>query len=168
MPVKSILAAIVALVFATGVAAQTPQPVTLDPIEHAAAALVIQGADGTEQTYTPAALEALPTYRLRTTTPWRDQPVNFDGVLLNDLLAQSGLHQVDAIKVIAENDYSTIIPRALWETVPVLVATRVDGRAHTRRERGPIQFVIGMDDYTTSPIAGEKHLVWAAARIAAE
>ncbi|EBA11943.1 hypothetical protein [Roseobacter sp. CCS2] len=168
MPAKSILATIVAFVFATGVAAEAPQPVTLDPIEHTDAQLVIIAADGTAQTYTPATLEALPTYRVRTTTPWRDEPVDFDGVLLSDLLEANGLHLTDEINVIAENDFSTTIPRALWDTVPVLVATRVDGRAHTRRERGPIQFIIDKGSYTASPVVSERHLVWMAARIKVE
>ncbi len=168
MSKMSVLAAIAALALVTAAAADTPQPIALEPINHSEAELIIVRSDGTKQSYTPAELETLATYRVRTTTPWRDEPADFDGVLLSDLLAQSGLHLEDAIKVIAENEFSTIMPRALWETVPVLIATRVDGRAHTRRERGPIQVVIDMDDYTASPIAGEKHLVWMVARIEAE
>jgi len=168
MPKNSVFASIAALLFATAVAADPPQPVTLEPITHAEAELVIVGADGTQQSYTPASLETLTTYRMRTITPWREEPADFDCVLLSDLLEHSGLHLLDEIKVVAENDFSTTIPRALWETVPVLVATRVNGRAHTRRERGPIQFVIDMDDYQESPVAGERHMVWMAARIEAE
>lgn len=168
MPMKILWAGLAALFLATTAQANTPEPITLDPIEHLPAELVIQGADGTEIRYTPAELEAFDTYRLRTTTPWREVPADFDGVLLADILARSGLDTAEEIKVTAENEFQTTIPRTLWETVPVLVATRVNGRPHTRRERGPIQFVIGMEDYTTSPIASEVHLVWMAARIEAE
>lgn len=153
---------------ATAAAAQNPEPVTLDPVTHMQAELVVMGVDGTEMRFTPADLEALGTYRLHTTTPWREEPAAFDGVLLSDILRHGGLDSVDEIRVIAENDFATTIPREVWETIPVLVATRVDGRAHTRRERGPIQFVMSMDDYTSSPLASEAHLVWMAARIEAE
>ncbi len=161
-------AAIIAVFLAGSVRADAPEPIELEPIDHVAAELVIAGVGGNELRFTPATLEQLSTYRVRTTTPWREEPADFDGVLLADLLRLSGLDTVEQIRVTAENDFATIIPRALWETVPVLVATRVDGRAHTRRERGPIQFVIPMADYTSSPVASEAHLVWMAARIEAE
>lgn len=165
MPRKTILAVLCALAFATTAAADTVEPVTLSPITHADAALVIVGADGTEVRYAPADLEALETYRMRTTTPWREEPADFDGVLLSDLLAANNLSDLEEIQVIAENDFVSSFPRDLWEAVPVLVATRVDGKAHSRRERGPIQFVIHSDDYAASNLATEAHLVWMAARI---
>lgn len=160
---KIATAALLGVLPATMLAA--PQSVMLEPTEHMAAQLVVVGPDGTETAYSPANLERLPTYRLRTTTPWRPQPADFDGVLLRDILAANGLLEVDAILVTAENDFTATIPRALWETLDVMVATRVDGRPHTRRERGPIQFVIDMDDYESHDIAMEEHLVWMAARI---
>lgn len=144
-----------------------PRPVALDSIAHAPADLIVIAADGTEARYDPAALEALPTYSLTTTTPWRSEPATFAGVLLTDLLAAHGLSEVEAILVTAENDYAVTIPRAVWEELEILVATRVDGRAHTRRARGPIQFVIDMDAYKASEIARQDYMVWMAARIEA-
>lgn len=143
-----------------------PQPVTLVEMTHSAAELTIMGADGTETTYSPAQIETLPTYSLITKTPWRDTPANFEGVLLRDLLAAHGLADASEITVTAENDYTVSIPREIWEELDVLVATRVDGAPHTRRARGPIQFVIDMDSYEAHSGAREDHLVWMAARIA--
>lgn len=165
---KSVLAVFMVGALATSAVADAPQPIALDPITHNAGALVITRADGTEVRYTPAELEALETYRLRTKTPWRDEPANFDGVLLSDLLQLNGLADLDEIQVIAENDFVSTFPRALWETVPVLIATRVDGQAHSRRARGPIQFVISHDDFAASDLTSEAHLVWMAARIEPE
>ncbi len=165
---KSIVAALLVGALATSAVADVPQPIALDPITHNTGALVITRADGTEVRYTPAELEMLDTYRLRTTTPWRDEPADFDGVLLSDLLQLNGLADLDEVQVIAENDFVSSFPRALWETVPVLIATRVDGQPHSRRERGPIQFVISQDDFTASDLATEAHLVWMAARIEPE
>ena len=161
-------AMIVAFLGISRAVADAPNPVDLAPISHATAELVIVDADGVERRFTPATLEELDTFRLRTTTPWREEPAEFDGVLLSDLLQAGGLAGAEEIRVTAENDYSTVIPRAVWESTPVLVATRVDGRAHTRRERGPIQFVISMQDYEASTIATEAHMVWMAARIEAQ
>ena len=154
--------------WASVAAAQTPEPSTLSPIEHMDAELVVTGADGSETSYSPAELETLPTYRLRTTTPWREEPADFDGVLLTDLLERHGLLELESIEVLAENDFRTVIPRAVWDSVPVLLATRVNGAALTRRERGPILFVIGAEDFARNPVVSESHLVWMAARIAPE
>ncbi len=139
--------------------------VNLAPIQHAEATLVVVSGDGSEVEYSPAELEGMTTYSLTTMTPWRDEPAEFEGVLLADVLAANGLDMVDSIRVTAENDYATVIEREIWETVDIMVATRVDGRAHSRRVRGPIQFVIDMDAYTGSDLTSESNWVWMAARI---
>ncbi|MEW9918037.1 molybdopterin-dependent oxidoreductase [Marimonas sp. MJW-29] len=144
-----------------------PKPVSLPAIEHTPAELTVIAPDGTETRYAPGQLETLPTYSLQTTTPWRSQPANFEGVLLRDLLEAHGPADAEAISVTAENDYRVAIPREIWLDLDVLVATRVDGAAHSRRARGPIQFVIDMDSYSSHSAAREDHLVWMAARIEA-
>ena len=156
--------AAVALSFQPLHAGQLSQ-VILPPIAHAQATLVVVGANGQEQAYSPADLEGFPTFRLTTATPWRDEPAEFDGVLLREVLAANGLDQVDAIVVTAENDYRTVIEREVFETMDILVATRVDGRAHSRRLRGPIQFVIDKEAFEASDKTSESNLVWMAARI---
>ncbi|MEY1554427.1 molybdopterin-dependent oxidoreductase [Yoonia sp. R2331] len=141
--------------------------VSLEPIAHDQATLVIVGQDSTEMSYSPAELETLPTYRVTTTTPWREQPADFDGVLLSDLLDANGLGGADAILVTAENDYTTTLTRELIDSVEILVATRVNGEPHSRRERGPIQFVIEKSQFEGSPLTSESNFVWMAARIEA-
>lgn len=139
--------------------------VTLEPIRHQEASLTLTAADGTAVTFTPAELEALGSWRMITVTPWREAPAVFEGPLLADVLAAGHLDAVDTVEVTAENDYAVTIDRAVWESVPIMVATRVDGKAHSRRARGPIQFVMDMDDYTGSEIAAERHWVWMAATV---
>lgn len=159
------LAAWVALC-ANAVAA-APQPVKLAPTKHHSAKLEIRLADGSVAIYTPAQLESLPTYSITTTTPWRSEPAVFEGILLTDLLDAHGLRDQASFTVIAENEFSASMERVAWEAAPILVATRVNGKPHTRRERGPIQFVIAEEDYEGSPHFREQHLVWMAAVIAA-
>lgn len=160
------LLAALALLSPAAVHAAELEPVTLEPMRHADASLTVVASDGQTVTYTPDDLERFPTYRLVTTTPWREQPAAFEGVLLRDVLAASGLDTLDAINVVAENDYAAVVERTVWETTPVLVATRVDGKAHSRRARGPIQFIIDMDDYRANDLVlAERHMVWMAARI---
>ena len=163
---KAALAAFVIL--ATPLFASEFTPVDLGPLKHRAATLTIIAPDGSEVSYTPAELEQFPTYQLTTTTPWRDAPAVFEGVMLADVLAAHGLDTVAAIKVTAENDYSTTIEQALFSSVDILVATRVDGRPHSRRVRGPIQFVIDAETFANSSLTSESNLVWMAARIEVE
>lgn len=143
-------------------------PVDLKPIKHRTATLTVIAPDGREKTYTPAELEQLPTYSLTTTTPWRDVPAVFEGVRLADVLAASGLDSVASILVTAENDYSTSMAQSLLSEIDILVATRVDGKPHSRRARGPIQFVIDAETFAASDEASESNFVWMAARIEAE
>lgn len=153
---------------ATTIHADTMREVELAPIQHAQASLVIIGSDGSETTYTPAMIEQFQTYSMTTTTPWRDEPANFEGALLSDILASHGLENVSSIVVTAENDFTTTLSQDLLDTVDILVATRVNGKPHSRRERGPIQFVIDSETFSASNLTSESNLVWMAARIEAE
>ena len=165
---RSILAALTLGLLSTPALADMYEPVTLAPVTHSDGTLAVIDASGAEVRYTPADLEQLDTYRMRTRTPWRDVPTEFDGVLLSDLLARHGLIDQSQIQIIAENDFVSSMPKSLWESVNVLIATRADGRPLSRRERGPILFVIHEDEFAASPQATEAHLVWMAARIEAE
>ncbi|MEM6891579.1 MAG: hypothetical protein AAF636_26175 [Pseudomonadota bacterium] len=147
--------------------AGTMSPVKLEPITHTQASLEVIGANGVSTTYTPAELEQFTTYSLTTTTPWREEPAEFEGVLLSEVLAAHGLDSAASILVTAENDYSTTMARELLDSVQILVATRVNGRPHSRRARGPIQFVIDSEEFTSSPLTTESNFVWMAARIEA-
>ncbi len=141
------------------------QSVTLAPVQHETAAIVVQSVDGSTVRYTPADLEAFPTYQLVTATPWRKDAAAFSGVLLSDILARHGLDSGVPIRVTAENEFTVIFDRAALAAAPVLVATRVNGHPHTRRDRGPIQFVIDFETYRASDALREAHFVWMAARI---
>lgn len=162
---RNLVAAIVSVFFGMPIIAGEVEWVVLEPVQFAEARLVVVDPTGAETSYTPAEIEALGTFRMVTTTPWRPEPAVFEGGLLQDLLKRHGLDQVTAIRVVAENEFESILEREVWHASPVLLATRVDGKPHSRRARGPIQFVVSMDDYDGSDIIAERHLVWMAARI---
>lgn len=153
------------LLAAASAGAAQPEPVKLEAMAFNPATLTVIGPDG-ERVYDAAELEKLGTYRLETVTPWRDRPAVFEGVLLDDLLRANGLSGVRAIRVTAENDYTVEIPREVWTGRPLMIATRVDGRAHTRRARGPLQFVFPMsDEPALDEQSFEANWVWMAERI---
>ena len=160
-----ILGIMLACALAGPAIAGQPQPVNLGPINHAKAELVVVSPDGAQVSYSPSDIETFPTFRVETTTPWRNEPAQFDGVLLRDLLAANGMAEMPAIRVTAENDFAVTIEREVWEDVDILVATRVNNLPHSRRTRGPIQFVIDQQAFEASTLTAERHLVWMAARI---
>jgi hypothetical protein len=143
------------------------EKVSLAPIVYADAELTVVSPQGEQRVYGPADLERFTTYRVVTTTPWRSEPATFEGVLLADVLAASDLSDVESILVTAENDFSTSLSRELIADVDILVATRVNGAAISRRARGPIQFVIDAQAFRSSRLTAESNLVWMAARIEA-
>ena len=119
---------------------------TLDPMDHNAAQLTVVGPEAT-MTYSPADLEAtascaggalglgpgaVETYRMVTHTPWREAPAAFDGVLLRDLLIANGMEDISELRIVAENDFAITMPREVWESIPILVATRVDGQTNPK------------------------------------
>lgn len=125
------------------------EPTTLAPIAHVDGVLTVSGPDGAAS-YTQGELERFDTYALTTTTPWRDEPAVFEGVLLNDVLAAHGLAGAETIILTAENGYVIETPRDVWAHEPALIATRIDGAALTRAERGPF--------YVVFPLLGDEHL----------
>lgn len=142
--------------------------VELPVIEHMLASLDIETSDGAAMTYTPADLEEFPTYRIETTTPWRDEAAVFDGVLLRDVLEAHDLAELPAVRLVAENDFSTTIERPVWESAPVLIATRVNGEPLTRRQRGPLLIVVPQEEFERHEFILERHLVWMISRIQPE
>jgi hypothetical protein len=163
---KALIAAVLTVAISPFAWAET-QPVTLDPIPHHRAFLTVVGVDGAH-IYDPASLEEIGARRMTTITPWRETPAVFEGVLLRDVLSQNGLEDAQQIRVIAENGYAVEINRDIWMNWEVLVATRVNGAPHSRRNRGPIQFVLPM---SADAEAGAGHMasnwVWMAERIEA-
>jgi len=149
----------------SGAAIAGPVGIELEPIKHTQAQLVVMGPEGSK-TYDQSDLESISPVRMTTITPWRQTPAAFDGVLLTDLLDENGLSDVAAINVIAENDYVVRIPSGIWKKWPIVVATRVNGKTHSRRARGPIQFILPMsDDAEIAVDSNQTYWVWMAARI---
>lgn len=129
---------------ATGGAAAALTPVTLPP-PPATPALTVIGPQG-ERTYTLAEVEALPLYRIVTTSPWEMGELTLEGVLLRDFLKLAGLYDAPAVTIRAADGYAQMLPRSDWARVPAFLATRQDGRPLTRRTQGPTRLVYPIKD----------------------
>ena len=141
------------------------QPAVVETIAFQKASLKVVGPEG-EKTYTPSDLEDFGVYRTVTTTPWRDEAATFEGVRLVDVLEANGLAEHSALRVVAENDYAVVLPQEVWRDHDILIVTRVNGKAHSRRERGPLQFIFSLEaDPEMAAKRAEPYWVWMAQRI---
>ncbi|MDP3407192.1 hypothetical protein [Bosea sp. (in: a-proteobacteria)] len=92
-----------------------------------------------------AMLEALPSRVTVATTPWYPQKTRFEGPLgaaLLDLVGATGT----VLRVTALNDYAVEIPVADLRKWPVILATKIDGKPISVREKGPLFVIYPFDE----------------------
>lgn len=99
---------------------------------------------GSEAVFDLAMLEALGSETMRTRTPWYDQPVVFQGVLMRKLLQIVGAYG-DSLMVIALNDYACQIPAGDFTKFPVLLAYKRNGQLMPISDKGPLFIVYPYD-----------------------
>ena len=91
-----------------------------------------------------ADLDAMAQHSFTTSTIWTDGDVTFSGVPLSAVLASMNM-QGSAVEMIALNDYKVTIPMdQLEDTVPI-IATRMDGKVMSVRDKGPYWIVFPYD-----------------------
>jgi len=99
---------------------------------------------GSEALFDLAMLEALGSETMRTRTPWYDQAVVFQGVLMRKLLEVVGAYG-DSLMVIALNDYACQIPAGDFTRFPVLLAYKRNGQPMPISDKGPLFIVYPYD-----------------------
>jgi hypothetical protein len=93
-----------------------------------------------------AALEALGMTTLTTTTNWTTGRVEFEGVLVRDVLDAVGA-QGSELMATAVNDYVVPLPVDEMYRYPVMLALKMNGQYMTMRDKGPIWVVYPRDDF---------------------
>lgn len=90
-------------------------------------------------------LEALGLTKVATETPWTDGTIEFEGVLVRDLLE---LLEADgeSVQAIALDDYVVEVPIADFVDYDVIVATRISGKPMRVRENGPLWIIYPWSD----------------------
>ena len=91
-----------------------------------------------------AGLEKLGMQTIVTTTPWYSGKVSFDGVSLSKLMDLVGARGTTA-KVIALNDYTTMVPLDDFRQFPVILALKLNGEYMHIRDKGPLFIVYPYD-----------------------
>lgn len=135
-----------------------------------AVVLTIDGktAGGKSFELTMADLEQMTTAVLRTSTPWHDHVVEFEGVRLSDLMAMVGAEGENAF-VVALNDYTADIPVSDFESFDPILALREDGELMPVGDKGPAFIVYPYDE--NKDLQSEKYYlrsVWSVSSITIE
>jgi hypothetical protein len=94
-----------------------------------------------------AMLDALPQQSFVTTTPWFKTPTKFTGPLLRDVLQALKANGTN-IKATALNDYKINIPTEDALKYDIILATQIDGRVISVREKGPVFVIYPFDNHT--------------------
>jgi len=90
-------------------------------------------------------LRAMPVVTFRTSTPWTEGPVEFEGVLLDDVfkaVAASGT----SIKAAALNDYIADVDVATVVSAGAILAYRMNGAELSVRDKGPLWIMFPFDE----------------------
>lgn len=167
--VLSMLLALAALALPPAAAQSlaVPQAVALPPLAAEAVVLTVAGPAG-ERQYSLAALEALGTFGVHTSTFWPVDDGHYVGPTLAAVLADAGLGEAAAVRVVAMDGFSQILPRSDWERWPVLLATRRDDQPMRRRDKGPLRIIYPRDmDAALQDTRYRLRWVWLVTRIEA-
>ncbi|KIN64487.1 Oxidoreductase, molybdopterin binding [Sulfitobacter noctilucicola] len=123
--------------------------------------------EGREQTFDLAALEALGTETIETTTIWTEGTQTFEGVSLARLAEEVGV-EGGTLLATAINDYTVEIPVTDAVEGGPIVATRMNGKVMSLRDKGPLWVVYPYDanaDYRSEVIYSRS--IWQLDRIEA-
>ena len=107
---------------------------------------VSQVNTGSAATFDLDMLEGLEQRTIRTKTPWHEGEVEFSGPLLRSVLEAAGAAGA-TMKVTALNDYTADVPVEDAETLDVILATRMNGKRMSVRDKGPLFVIYPFDTH---------------------
>lgn len=100
---------------------------------------------GSEAHFDKAMLEALSQRTTQTSTPWHDGVVSFEGPLGKALLDAVGA-EGEQLRVVALNDYASMVPVSDFYDHEVIFAMRADGQPLRIRDHGPLFIIYPFDE----------------------
>jgi hypothetical protein len=143
MPIRELI-----LVLTVVVIAVLPHSATAAGMPVKGVVLTVDGAidGGTPRDFTIGDLEALGVTELRTTTPWHDGEVIFEGVPLARVMAEVGARG-DTVVGGALNNYLIDIPISDFEAFGVILAMKANGEYMSVRQKGPLFVIYPFDRF---------------------
>lgn len=94
-----------------------------------------------------ATIEKIGLTKVVTETPWNEGLVEFEGVLMRDLLAHVTA-QGSSVYASALDNYSVDIPIEDFMSHDVILATRIDGKVLRVRDNGPLWVIYPWTDHS--------------------
>lgn len=129
---------------------------------------VINSASGDAATkeFSRAELKELAQTSYRTSTEFTDGAPEFSGPLARDVIDAVGVGEATVAVVTAANDYSIEIPIEELLKYDVILATSVDGKRLSLRDKGPIWIMYPLDQHKElqDPMFNGR-LIWQTVRI---
>lgn len=86
--------------------------------------------------------------------------VTFSGPLMSTVLELAGAEDATTMRVEALNDYAVDVPVSDAEDLPLMLATRMDGKRMSVARYGPTRFVYPTDGYGLDPVVYEPRWIW--------
>lgn len=121
---------------------------------------VTQANSGKDAAFDIGMLEALPGRSATMETPWTQGRLEFSGPLLREVLKAAGA-KGSRLSVKALNDYAAEVPIEDADKLDTILASRIDGKAMSVRDKGPLMLVYPFDK--DSALYNEKYFgrsVW--------
>ncbi|WP_425450157.1 molybdopterin-dependent oxidoreductase [Virgifigura deserti] len=106
-----------------------------------------------------AMLEALPSHRIITQTPWTDSAVEFIGPLARDVMRLVGAEGA-VVQAVALNDYKAPIPMADFHDYDVIIALKLNGQHMRIRDKGPLWIAYPLDEHPEIASSAPPKMVW--------
>lgn len=142
---RALGAALAALAFAPQMSLAGDLPVPTGEVILAMSGQVANAnADGRVE-FDLAMLDALPQRETVTATPWHAGTHRFTGPTLASVIEAAGASGA-TLRIGALNDYAADMPMEDAQTIPVILATRIDGQEIPVRDKGPLFVIYPFDE----------------------
>ncbi|SEO31719.1 hypothetical protein SAMN05216227_10951 [Pseudorhodobacter antarcticus] len=110
---------------------------------------IVSSSDGNQvkTDFTREDLAALPQTTVVTENDYVDTKATFTGLLVRDLFEEGSIKPDSNLVLTALNDYAVTIPASDVLDYDVILATTMDGKEMSVREKGPVWIIYPMSDH---------------------
>lgn len=110
-------------------------------------------------------LKKLGIHKMSTTTSWTDGLINFEGILVRDILKAAGAKGTQ-VNAVALDEYSSLVPMADFTDYNVILAYSMNGEILTPRDKGPLWIIYPWTQHPELNVQDKvSHAVWQLKRL---
>lgn len=152
--------AVAASLAMSGVSLAADLPAPSGPVVLTISGAIANTNGGGTAKFDMATLEEMQGRSATIETPWTEKATQFSGPLLRNVLAAVGAKGA-TVKLVALNDYASDIPFSDATDLDTMLATRMNGKPMSVRDKGPLFLIYPFDQ--SSDLYNEKYFsrsVW--------